>query len=97
MFLRMNFVTGDNIRLFQPLLIFNVNIVENTITIKNGNSFEGIKVHIYNKDDYVGSIYIPSGATRIIGIGNDPYYYYSYGVGESKIRILFYSAKITIF
>ena len=93
----MNFELGDNLRRFKTFSTFNVVTVENTITIKNGNSFDGIQVHIYNKDDYVGSIYIPSGATRIIGIGNDPYYYYSYSVGDSKIRILFYRDRIIIF
>ena len=75
----------------------SIKTAEHTITITNGNNYNSITVYIYHNTELVGSIYITSGATRTFGIGNDPYYFYSYSVGDSNIKILFYSDSITIF
>lgn len=71
--------------------------IENVITIKNGNAYEGKRIHIYKGDEYIDSIYLPSGSTRTFGIGNDSYYQYSFRVDDNKSITIFYSANITIY
>ena len=93
-----NYSFGAHFATPNELLQLNdIRRTENIITITNNSTVKDITVYIYKDRKCIGSIYIPSGATRSFGIGNNYHYSYSYSVGDSDYITSFYSDNITIY